>query len=427
MVVMILQRRCGCFTAPGHYADSSSEQAQRTVTLTTTNNSRRSFLNDVPAGLVPATVAKLMLAVAIRMPYVFIATVAHGLGTSVGRLGSLLGLAELVGLGTFVIGRSVDRGAHKFWLLVGVGSTVGGLLLMTMARSAPTFAFGFAGVTLGTSVYTVAVHAWIGNEVPYDRRGRVVGIIEMSWAMGVLLGAPIIGLIIALSSWHGPWALIGIGLVPLAVWLWRSFPDRPAAPRATERAPHAPLRITRRVILVLVTTFATAFGGTALFSTFGAWLEDDFSLSATTIGFLSIAIGLAELVASFSTIRFSDRWGKTRSARRGLMLMGVGAIAIAFGPNVVGLAVGTLVVAFLGFEFGIICMLSIASEVGPENRGAVMSMNGVAGTLARASSAALATSLYAAHGMAAAAAVTGVCAVVAVGCLSSPGIRAVAH
>lgn len=377
--------------------------------------------------MVPATATKLMVTIAIRMPYVFLATIAHGLGTSVGRLGSLLGLAELVGLGTFLIGRSVDRGGHKMWLLIGVGSTLAGLFLMSVSTNAPLFAAGFAGVTLGTAFYTVAVHSWIGNEVPYERRGRVVGIIEMSWAVGVLLGAPVVGLIIALTSWQGPWALVALALVPLAWWVKQSFPDRHPIVPVADRPPLAKVVISRRVVLVLVTTFATSFGGTALFSTFGAWLEDDFKLSSTTIGFFAIAIGLAELVASSSTIRFSDRWGKTRSARRGLTLMGVGAIAVMLGPNLVVLAMVTLVIAFLGFEFGIICMLSIASEVSPDNRGAVMSMNGVAGTLARVCSAALATSLYASHGMVAAGAVTAVCAVVATACLSSKGIRAVAR
>lgn len=349
------------------------------------------------------------------MPYVFLGTIAKGLDTSVGHLGSLFGIAELAGLITFLVGRSIDRGRIRFWMFSGLTSVVAGLALMASAESAVMFAVGFSGVTLGNSLYTVSGHAWIGTEVPFHRRGRVLGLFEMSWALAILVGAPIVGLIIAATTWKAPWSFIGLLVVPLGVWLSRTFP-RPH-PDSSTVSKMPPIRVTRVLILTLATTPLVSFGATAMFSTYGAWLADRFGLSVRAIGILSIAIGGAELLASYSTMRFSDRWGKARSAVGGIVLMAIGALAVAVTPKVPAFGIAALVLVFLGFEFGLICMLSLISEVGGDSRGTAITVNAALSTVARALAAALGTTIYASAGMPATGAMTIFCSLLALGCL----------
>lgn len=373
------------------------------------------ILGRLPQGMAATTAAKVLATVAIRIPYVFLGTIARGLDTSIARLGALFGLAELVGLATFLIGRSIDRGAYRLWLLAGLASVVSGLAVMAFATAAPLFAFGFAGVTLGIAVYTAAGHSWIGHEVPFARRGQIIGLFEMSWAVAFLLGAPLVGLLIAATTWRTPWWVIAAGLVPVTLWLSRSFPASHVHAVTARAAPR--LRLNRTITLTLASVFLASFGATAIFSTFGAWLQDRFGLPVRTIGLLSIAIGGAELLASSSAARFSDQWGKVRSGVGGITLMTAGALAVAVVPKVPVLGVAALVMVFLGFEFGFICVLSIVSEVGGENRGTVVSVNGALMTLARASSAALGTTIYAGHGMPASAGLTICCCTAAMACL----------
>jgi MFS transporter, DHA1 family, inner membrane transport protein len=375
-----------------------------------------SFLRPLPPGMTTVTVAKTLTTVALRMPYVFLSTIARGLNTSVGHLGGLFGLAELVGLAVFLIGRSIDRGSYRIWLLSGLASITAGLTLMTVSLTAPHFALGFAGVTLGVAVYTAAGHSWIGHEVPFERRGRFIGLFETSWAMGLLLGAPAVGLLIAATNWRTPWGVIALGFVPLGYGVIRAFPPRRVNDEANGNRPS--FHFDQAVLLTLATAFLASFGASGIFATYGAWLADRFGLSVRTIGLLSIAIGGAELVASTSTVRFSDHWGTSRSAIRGFALMTVGAFAVAVTPGVSALGVAALVLVFLGFEFGFICVLSIVTEVGGDNRGTVVTVNAAFMTIARAASAALGTKIYADRGMPASAAMTMACGVTAVVCLS---------
>jgi MFS transporter, DHA1 family, inner membrane transport protein len=365
--------------------------------------------------MVVTTVTKLVATMALRLPYVFLPTIAKGLHSSVGKLGSLLGLAELVGLATFLIGRSIDRGAFRRWLLRGIASTIVGLAIMSVATTGPIFALGFAGSTLGVALYTTTAHAWIGREVPYDRRGEVLGLFETSWAVAILFGAPVIGLVIAATSWNVPWVILAGTLIPLMFWLAHSFPaNHPATVTKGDVTVSSQFRANRSVLLTLAASFTAPFGAICIFSTYGSWLEDRFNLSVRAIGILSVAIGFAELISSSGTARYSDRWGKRRSAIGGICVMGIGGIGVAIVPKVTILGIAALVTVFLGFEFGFICVLSIVSEVGGENRGAVIAANGAFMTMGRAAAAALATTIYQRFHMPAVASVTVVFAVLGV-------------
>ena len=90
---------------------------------------------------------------------------------------------------------------------------------------------------------------------------------------------------------------------------------------------------------------------------------------------LSVGIGLAELAASGATAALTDRWGKAVAVRRGSAVMSVGVIAVIGEPAVTALGVVALVVIFLGFEFAFVSMLSVVSEVGGDQRGAVLAVD----------------------------------------------------
>ena len=51
--------------------------------------------------------------------------------------------------------------------------------------------------------------------MPYHRRGRVVGAIELSWSSAWLLGVPASGFLIERLGWRAPWAVL------IGGWLWQ--------------------------------------------------------------------------------------------------------------------------------------------------------------------------------------------------------------
>ena len=65
-------------------------------------------------------------------------------------------------------------------------------MLVSLFGTTLTFAIGFVLVVLGVANCTVAGHAYISHRVEYSRRARSIGLYETSWALALLIGAPII-------------------------------------------------------------------------------------------------------------------------------------------------------------------------------------------------------------------------------------------
>jgi MFS transporter, DHA1 family, inner membrane transport protein len=356
----------------------------------------------LPEGLVVATLSKTVASSALRTPYPFISTIAKGLGTSVGHLGSILGLAELLGLFTAGIGRSLDRGFHRRWFTIGIGGVTLGSTVIAATRNLLGFGIGFGLICLGIAIFSTTGHAWIGSTVNYSVRGRAIGLFETSWAASLLIAAPVFGLLIALTTWWMPFVVLAV-LSAISVWLlYRSVPARTITTTVAENdglKAHAKLRLTKRIFLTLLSSFLITFSAIFVFAIYGAWWEDSFGLSTRVIGILSVTIGIAELIASGSTVRITDRWGKRTSVLRGSALMLLGIAFVALRPTMTFAGVAAVVVVFLGFEFAFVSLLSVLSEVGGEQRGAVVGIDHALTTVSRASAAALSTTLYESQGV----------------------------
>lgn len=350
----------------------------------------------LPRGLLRVTLGKVVASVTLRSPYVFLTPIAAHLHSTVGRVGFLLGMAELFGLSTALIGRSLDRGRYRLWLAIGSAAVAVGSALMAALHRPLGFAFGFALAAAGVAWYTTSAHAWLGKDVPYEQRGRSIGVLETSWAIALLVGAPIVGLLLALGRWWTPFAVLSaLGAVG-APLVWRSMPGRVVLARAVGR--HVRLRVSRQVGLTLAGSFAITFASISVFAIYGSWLQDRYGLSTRVVGVLSVSIGLAELVASGATAALTDRWGKAVAVRRGSAVMTLGVVGVIAAPSVTALGVAALVVIFLGFEFAFVSMLSVVSEVGGDQRGAVLAVDHSLTTVSRALAAALAATVYDSHG-----------------------------
>jgi MFS transporter, DHA1 family, inner membrane transport protein len=356
----------------------------------------------LPTGLRRMLVAKTLANMALRLPYVFLPQIAKGVHASIGSLGAKLGIGELLGLLTILIGRSLDRGQYKRWTTIGGISTSIGALTMWFATSSVTFGFGFSLVAVGVAWFTTTAHAWLGATTSYESRGKAIGTYELSWALSVLVGAPIVGLLLTTFHWNTPFIVIAVLCALTTVIAVRSLSagTGAASPQnyLTKRATLS-WRLPKSVVLTMASSVLLTFAAVSVFSLYGSWLQDRFKLNAATVGVFSVAIGGAELVASSVAATLMDRWGKIRSVSGGILVMIVGVGAVIVTPKVTAIAIAALVIVFLGFEFGFVSLLTIISEVGDEQRGTVVAIDHALSPLSRAGAAALATGLYQHGGM----------------------------
>jgi len=269
--------------------------------------------------------------------------------------------------------------------------TLAGALLVTFGTvTAAVMAFALYG--LSKVLYDPAVHAYLGDTVPYAKRGRAIGILELSWSSAWLLGVPASGLLIEHLGWRTPWAVLAVlGLI--GFWLIRT--RVPPAHHQLASNPGTSLvknvwatwrRLLRRrpVYILLLTSLLLTLANEIPFIVYGAWLETAFGLSLSALGIASILVGLAEAAAEIGTTVITDRLGKRRSVLAGLLGLAASLVLLPW-LSALGLiaALTAVVLMLITFEFGIVSLIPLATELAPDARASLLSLNLTAFSLGR--------------------------------------------
>ena len=343
------------------------------------------------------TAAKTVANVGARWVPFFLPTLATAFSATTRQLTVVLGVGEMAGLFTGAIGRHLDRGRERLTMLISMGMVAVGATL-ALSGSFPVFAVAYLLTILGVALCTVSGHAWLSRRVAFHRRARAIGLFETSWALALLVGAPLAALLIGLFGWRGPFAAVAVAAVAVAVLLARDGEDAPV--EATETTPMRGLRtLTGRAWRTIGASSAIGLTGLTTIVIAGTWLDDALGVSTGGVGLVAMAFGAAELTASSSSAAVADRVGPGRATRVALVVTLAGlAVMTQAGSS---LAVGALglLVFFLGFEFAIVTSFSIVSEAMPSARGRVLATNVAVGTVLRGAGVMASGALYEAFGV----------------------------
>lgn len=373
------------------------------------------------AVLVVAAVCRLLLNTARRFAYPFAPALSRGLDVPLTAVTSIIALNQASGLLAAGAGPWGDRLGYRTLMLAGLGLLAGGLLLGGAVPLYPAVAAGLFLAGLGKGVFDPAIQAYVGARIPYQRRGLVVGLMEMSWAGSTLVAIPLVGLLIERQGWRAPFFALGfLGLAGLFV-LGRMAPPPAEAPRPAPGrwflAAWIQLARSRPAAGMLVYVLLTSVANDCLFVVYGAWLEADFGLGVAGIGLLTGIIGAAELLGELATVALADRLGKRRAIVGGLLLAMAGYALLPLWRGSLAWALAGLGVIFLAVEFTIVTSLSVATEVLPDLRATMMSGYLAAAGLGRVAGALLGGPVWQAAGIAGTACVSAGATLLALACL----------
>jgi len=358
-----------------------------------------SFPADVRQHVTALTVARTTANACFRFAPPFLATIAHGNGTDLAGIGVAVAISELSGLLSPFNGEIVER-LHRRTAMA-LGLTGVGIGTMLAASSVHTVMFAVALVLIAQSkvMFDLGLGAWVSDRVPFAQRGRIIGLTETSWALGLLVGVSAMGLVTAATNWRAGYSVGAVGVLALAGYIARTLPADSGAHTAADRPARGKVRFGSVAPLMLA-MFCLMAASQAMFVTFGSYLQDTFGFTPATLSAMAFGLGFGELFSSLLASRRSDQWGKERSAAMGAAVMVPAAIGLAVWHAHLWAALPFLVVAIAAFEFAIVSAipLSTAAVVGSPARGMALMLG--AGTSGRALSSITATRLYAEHGMA---------------------------
>ena len=372
-----------------------------------------SYAPEVRRDLTAFAAARMTSNACYRFVGPFIATIARGLHVRLADIGVAIAISELFGLASPLIGRLVDRLGARRAVAVGLGAAIIGTCLAAATQGVAMLAIALVILGQGNTTFYLGIGTWIAMHVPYERRGRVTGLIEVSWAFGLLIGVSAMGLVTAASNWRVGYLSGAAAMIIMAIVVVGRI-DSPTDEHRTAAKTRPLGKLVSRGWLILLSGFAITAASHALIVTFGSWLEDEFGLTPAGLSAVTFLLGAGELVATLSVARFTDIWGKRRSVAVGAAVMVPASVGLALLHHHLILGVALLAIGVLGFEFSVVSAISLGTGLVPGSPAQGLGLLIGVDTVGRSLMSVPATRLYSSYGIGWPAALAAALAAVAV-------------
>ncbi len=334
------------------------------------------------------SLCRLMINTARRFVYPFAPVLARGLGVRVTAITSIIAVNQGTAVLGILSGPFADRIGYRRMLMAGMATLT--LAMFIGGMSSLYWIVFIALVMAGFSkiIYDPAAQAYIGDNIPYRYRSRVVGLLELSWAGCTLAGIPLIGILITKFDWHAPFFALGIlGFAGLILIGFVMPADKPRHDRSRGNASlmrsWAVLVHNKAALGAIGFAFFASLANDHLFVVYGVWMEKSLHLSAEAIGFSTIAIGIAELIGELFTVFLSDRIGLKRAVPGGILLSTLSYGLIPFAGKRLVLVLGVLFLIFIFFEYTYVSFMALSTEIVPEFRATIVAGVYVSGGIGR--------------------------------------------
>ncbi len=327
--------------------------------------------------IITVTFFRLLINTTRRFIYPFAPAFSRELGVPLAAITSVIATSQFTSLLGIFSGPLADRFGYRGMMRAGLAILSVGMLVCGLAPTYWPVFFGLVLASFGKTIFDPAIQSFIGHYVPFERRGRVIGVVETAWAGSTLLGIPALGLIIDHIGLTGSFYILALlgGLSWIA--LGRVIPAAESDVGQQEKKGGI-LSALKQLIYVRPAAGMLAFGfwiaiaNDCLFVVYGAWFEQDFLVSIVTLGFSTVAIGSAELLGESMTALFSDRLGLKKSLIIGLCLAICAYILLPFVGRTLPLAMAGMFFVFLFFEFAMVTSFSLSTELMPRARATMM-------------------------------------------------------
>ena len=365
-------------------------------------------------GTVRLVALKLVLNTGIRLVYPFLPTIARGLDISTTQAGLLVSTRWIAGFASPVaIGLAGRRATSRALMYGGLGFFALGSLITAWWGIFAGAVLGFVLIGFAKPLFDVGAQAHVAERVPWHRRSRHIGLLEVAWAGGLLVGAPAAGWLIENGTWNTPFLVLGIlamlGTVAIALL------DRPETDHSIQLGEKPKLRGPGRMFLVV--GGLVGFTLEVVLVNLGVWLESAFGLALLALGGIGTVIGVAELVGEGGVVAITDRVDKRKALAIALLTAAALFVALSWASQWLVLGVAVLAAGIAMIEYTIVSGMSVATEIHPANRTGYLAWFAVATGIGRIAGDVVGPPLFESAGMAGPSLIAAVAAAVAAGVL----------
>ncbi|MEY2954279.1 MAG: hypothetical protein RLZZ401_2366 [Pseudomonadota bacterium] len=295
----------------------------------------------------------------------------------------------LVSAYTFAAGASgllastyIDRFDRKRLLLVLYGLFALATLACGLASSYALLLTARVAAGVFGGVLSALSQTIVGDVVPFERRGRAMGVVMTSFSVSTVAGVPLGLFLAAHLGWHAPFFAIAAVCALLAVFAALTLPvldqhllqaARPSTWRGLQE-----VLMDRNHQKAFVFSASLMMTGFTVIPYITIYMQANVGLQTPEIPYLYLCGGVATLLSARWVARMTDLTGKVETFRlMGLALM-VPLFAVTLMPRVrleVALIANTLFFSCMSGRM-IPGMAILTSAANPQLRGTFMTLNG---------------------------------------------------
>ncbi|MCR4432591.1 MAG: MFS transporter [Caldiserica bacterium] len=345
--------------------------------------------------LILISIVRLILTTGLRMAYPFLPEIARGLNVSTETVSRLISFRALAGFLSPLFGPLSEALGRKAIMLLGIALFSMISLLVALFPSIWTLGIALFLIGLSKAIFDPAMQSYLGDRVPYRKRGWAVAVTEFSWSGSLLLGAPFVGLLIQLQGWSSPFLALSVLGFAFTFILGLAIPQIKGG--TIGETPKFARVLKENPVIFSAAVFATLtlFANEAIMIVYGVWMESSFNLSITGLGLTAGLIGGGELLGELTAGLAVDRFGKRRviiifSALTALIYLLIPLISRSLWS-----ALLSLFLLFYSFETTIVAVIPLFTELVPQARSVMMSVSVASQSMGRALGALLGPSIYA--------------------------------
>jgi MFS transporter, DHA1 family, inner membrane transport protein len=329
-------------------------------------------------GLAMATAALLVGIFAVGSEALVIspllADIAGDLGVSIERAALAVGIYGLAVAITAPFGGALsDRVGRRRAILAGLGVFALGGAASAAAPSLAALLVGRALCGLGAGTFLPAAYSWVGDEVPYEERARVMGRVVSGWAAAIVVGVPIGALVGQISGWREALALMAVLALAGALASARLVPAVQRPGGASRRVGIVRALAIPTVGVLLAVNLLDMFAFYGVYTYLGSFVREELDVRSGAAGALILLYGVGVAVVSLNG-SLLDRVGKERALLVFLLALAVivAVVPLLGGvPALLGLGLVALGLAQGGF---LTCMTTIATNASEAARGTVVAL-----------------------------------------------------
>ena len=244
-----------------------------------------------------------------------------------------------MGLFTPIIGYLADKYGLKKFIISSVAFFVLGAFINSIVTTAPGYFIGRSIIGLGYYAITSLVIVYSSKIIPYNRLGIVSGIYKFSFA-GAMFAAPIIGsFFIKYFDISALYLALSIATALLFILL---LPIKELKSDGDIELKDLKLMIGKKeVIFMMIATFMLSVPSVLFFNYLSTHLQEiGFSVERASLMFSIIALG--SIFAAIVIMISSDKIGKLRMARAGVVIAAFALLGFLFNVDIIIIIAGII-------------------------------------------------------------------------------------